>query len=147
MKGSIVIVGFFVLGVTAGVFGFVPGRFLCGTDVSFYALCALMFFVGMSVGGDSTVLKSLRTVNPRLLLLPLVTIVGTLSAVSIVSVFFPKHGVAGCLVGAELFVSRLTLILSLKGEGTDRAHYCTALLTELIALNALFRRSRSSSCA
>ncbi|OKV57720.1 hypothetical protein AWP63_27490 [Escherichia coli] len=34
-----------------------------------------------------------------------------------------------------------------KGEGTDRAHYCTALLTELIALNALFRRSRSSSCA
>ncbi|EAC0480413.1 hypothetical protein D4679_04655 [Escherichia coli] len=41
----------------------------------------------------------------------------------------------------------LTLNLSLKGEGTDRAHYCTALLTELIALNALFRRSRSSSCA
>ncbi|WP_279990425.1 hypothetical protein, partial [Escherichia coli] len=31
------------------------------------------------------------------------------------------HGVAGCLVGAELFVSRLTLTLSLKGEGTDRA--------------------------
>ncbi|MCI4494181.1 hypothetical protein, partial [Escherichia coli] len=29
--------------------------------------------------------------------------------------------VAGCLVGAELFVSPLTLTLSLKGEGTDRA--------------------------
>ncbi|OKU43381.1 hypothetical protein ACN83_06925 [Escherichia coli] len=49
--------------------------------------------------------------------------------------------------GASACAFPLTLTLSLKGEGTDRAHYCTALLTELIALNALFRRSRSSSCA
>ncbi len=120
MKDSIVIVGFFVLGVTAGVFGFVPGRFLCGTDVSFYALCALMFFVGMSVGGDSTVLKSLRTVNPRLLLLPLVTIVGTLSAVSIVSVFFPKHGVAGCLaVGSGFGYYSLSSVFITEYRGAE----------------------------
>ena len=120
MKGSIVIVGFFVLGVTAGVFGFVPGRFLCGTDVSFYALCALMFFVGVSVGCDASVLKSIRGVSPRLLLLPLVTILGTLAGVSLASFLFPDHGLAGCLaVGSGFGYYSLSSIFITEYRGPE----------------------------
>ena len=41
MKGSLIIVGFFALGVACGLADVLPD--LQGTDVSFYALCALMF--------------------------------------------------------------------------------------------------------
>ena len=78
MRGSLVIVGFFVFGTVAGVSGIAPSWLADGGDISFWALCALMFFVGLSVGGDTEVLRSIRRVNPRLMLLPLVTVAGTL---------------------------------------------------------------------
>jgi len=49
MLGSLIIVGFFVLGVILAYFGFIP-EFLAGSHFSFYALCALMFCVGFSIG-------------------------------------------------------------------------------------------------
>ena len=54
MKGSLVIVGFFVLGILAGLSGIVPERFV-GCDLTFYALCALLFFVGLGVGSDKSI--------------------------------------------------------------------------------------------
>ena len=45
--------------------------------VSFYALCALMFSVGLSVGNDPQTLKNFRSLNPRLVFLPIMTILGT----------------------------------------------------------------------
>lgn len=39
MKGSLVIVGFFVLGILAGLSGIVPEKLVEG-DLTFYALCA-----------------------------------------------------------------------------------------------------------
>ena len=78
MKSGLVIVSFFVVGTVVGVCGLSPEWLDSVSDVSFYALCALMFFVGVSVGGDTSVLRSIRSVSPRLLLLPLVTVAGTL---------------------------------------------------------------------
>ena len=77
MKGSLIIVSFFVLGTLVGLFNIIPFDF-AESDLSYYALCALMFFVGLNVGSDSKTLKSFRTMDPRILLLPLVTIIGTL---------------------------------------------------------------------
>ena len=45
MKGSLIIVGFFVLGIIVGVWDVIPASFLA-SDVSYYALCCLMFCVG-----------------------------------------------------------------------------------------------------
>lgn len=53
MKDSIVIVAFFIVGVMCGFGNFIPHFVSGNSDISFYALCALMFFVGMSVGCDS----------------------------------------------------------------------------------------------
>ena len=52
MKGSLIIVGFFVLGTLCGVFHLIPIDIVVDSKVSFYALCALMFSVGISVGND-----------------------------------------------------------------------------------------------
>ena len=51
MKGSLIIVGFFVLGALCGVYHLIPYDFT-QSKLSFYALCALMFSVGVSVGND-----------------------------------------------------------------------------------------------
>lgn len=56
MKGSLIIVGFFVLGTFCGAFHLLP--FDIGESrVSFYVLCGLMFSVGLSIGNDPQTLK------------------------------------------------------------------------------------------
>lgn len=52
MKGSLIIVGFFILGIIAGMTGLLHIDDF-GFDVSFTALAMLMFCVGIGVGSDS----------------------------------------------------------------------------------------------
>ena len=73
MKGSLIIVGFFVLGTICGVCHLLPFD-IAETNISYYALCALMFSVGLSVGNDPQTLKNFRSLNPRLIFLPIMTI-------------------------------------------------------------------------
>ena len=53
MKDSLIIVGFFVLGIVFGMNDILPDSLVGNSSVSFGALCGLMFFVGVSVGSDS----------------------------------------------------------------------------------------------
>ena len=87
MKGSLIIVGFFVLGIIVGVWDVIPASFLA-SDVSYYALCCLMFCVGISIGCDTSILKSFRKVNPRLMMLPVMTILGTLAGCAAASLIW-----------------------------------------------------------
>lgn len=96
MKGSLIIVGFFVQGIVCGLYHWLPDVVM-QSDISFYVLCALMFFVGMSVGSNTSALKSFKKLNPRLALLPLMTIVGTLAGCSIVALLLPHRSLADCL--------------------------------------------------
>ncbi len=96
MKGSLIIVGFFVLGIVCGLYHWLPDVVM-QSDISFYVLCALMFFVGMSVGSNTSALKSFKKLNPHLALLPLMTIVGTLAGCSIVALLLPHRSLADCL--------------------------------------------------
>ena len=85
MKGSLIIIGFFVLGTLCGVFHLIPVDVVMDSEISFYALCALMFSVGLSVGNDPQTLKNFRSLNPRLVFLPVMTILGTLAGSAAVS--------------------------------------------------------------
>ena len=62
MKGSLIIVGFFVLGALCGVYHLIPYDFT-QSKLSFYALCALMFSVGVSVGNDPQTLRNFRDLS------------------------------------------------------------------------------------
>ena len=77
MKGSLIIIGFFVLGTLCGVSHLIPIDIVMDSRISFYALCALMFSVGLSVGNDPQTLKNFRSLNPRLVFLPIMTILLT----------------------------------------------------------------------
>ena len=103
MKGSLIIVGFFILGCLSGLFNIVPGE-EC-SDISFYALCALMFCVGLSIGNDSQTIKNFRSLNPRLVMLPIMTIVGTLAGTALASIVVPNRSIAeySCAASQALF--------------------------------------------
>lgn len=76
MKGSLIVVGFFVLGLLAGRMEVVPA-WLLNSKVSFVALCGLLLFVGLGIGLNPDMKKEVRSLNPRLALLPIVTILGS----------------------------------------------------------------------
>ena len=78
LKGSLVIVAFFVAGCVAGLFALVPFD-VAGARVSTYVLYALMFCVGVTLGHDETLAGRVRRLDPRLALLPVMTAVGTLA--------------------------------------------------------------------
>lgn len=76
MKGSLIVVGFFVIGLLGGIEKMVPAWLLNG-EVSFVALCGLLFFVGLGIGLNPEMKKEVRSLSPRMALLPVVTIIGS----------------------------------------------------------------------
>ena len=60
-----------------------------------------MFSVGVSVGNDPQTLRNFRSLNPRLIFLPVMTILGTLAGCAVVSLFLSHRSVTDCMaVGA-----------------------------------------------
>jgi len=86
MKGSLIIVGFFICGIIGGLFSFIP-EFLQDSKLSTYVLYGLMFFVGISIGYDKNSWKIIKKVKLKIVLVPLSVIIGTLIGVSVISVF------------------------------------------------------------
>lgn len=76
MKGSLIVVAFFVLGLFMGHNGCLPSWFM-SSQTSFVALCALLLFVGMGIGLNPNMMRDIKSLSPRLALLPLVTILGS----------------------------------------------------------------------
>lgn len=119
MKGSLIIVGFFILGVVAGRLGWLDIDSF-GFDISFTALALLMLCVGIGVGSDLGALKSLRSLDSRLLLLPLVTIAGTLAGCALIAVFMPWRSLADTLaVGSGFGYYSLSSIFITQYRGPE----------------------------
>ena len=119
MKGSLIIVGFFVLGALCGVYHLIPYDFT-QSKLSFFALCALMFSVGVSVGNDPQTLRNFRSLNPRLIFLPVMTILGTLAGCAVVSLFLSHRSVTDCMaVGAGFGYYSLSSIFITEYKGID----------------------------
>lgn len=119
MKGSLVIVAFFILGVVAGRFGWLSID-AAGFDISFAALALLMLCVGIGVGSDLGALRSLRSLDPKLLLLPLVTIIGTLSGCALVAFCMPGRQLTDVLaVGSGFGYYSLSSIFITQYRGPE----------------------------
>lgn len=130
MRGSLIIVGFFVLGIMCGVMHWLPDLNAWG-NVSFWTLCALLFCVGVTVGNNTALLKSFRQLDPRLMLLPLMTIVGTLSATAIAAMALPGRSLTDCLaVGSGFGYYSLSSILITQYRGPELG--TVALLANII---------------
>ncbi len=109
--GGFIVVAFFALGCVCGWLGFLPDALTDG-DFSMYVLYLLMIQVGISIGSDKRLKEILAGIRPKLLLLPLGTIVGTLLFVSAVSLALKGIGIADCMaVGAGFGYYSLSSVL------------------------------------
>ena len=91
------------------------------SEISFYALCALMFSVGLSVGNDPQTLKNFRSLNPRLVFLPVMTILGTLAgsaAVSLILTHRSRNRLSGGRLGIRILFALQHLHHRIQGSRT-----------------------------
>lgn len=119
LKGSLVIVAFFVAGCVAGLLAVVPYD-VAGSRASTYVLYALMFCVGVTLGNDTTLAGRIRRLDPRLALLPVVTAVGTLAGAALSTPLLPPLGVNDTLaVGAGFGYYSLSSIFIADFRGAE----------------------------
>lgn len=111
MKGSLIVVAFFAAGCLLG-WCLNNLEITIDGDASRYVLYLLMFQVGLSIGSDKNILQILKSVHPKLLLVPVATIVGTLSFSALASFFISKWSLFDCLaIGSGFAYYSLSSIL------------------------------------
>lgn len=119
MKGSLIIVIFFAIGCLSGIYGLIPFN-IAETDISFYALCALMFCVGLSIGNDPQTIKNFRSLNPRLIFLPVMTIIGTLAGAALAGLILTHRSTAECMaIGSGFGYYSLSSIFITEYKGAE----------------------------
>ena len=139
MKGSLIVVGFFVLGVCLGRLDLVPAL-LMDSRVTFAALCCLLFCVGMSIGSNDHIVSEFRSLNPRLALLPVATILGSFAGSLVAWLFLQYRGVTDCMaVGSGFAYYSISSIFITQYRGAELgtvallANIYREILTLLIA--------------
>lgn len=111
MKGSLIIVGFFVLGCLLGWSDVLPSS-ITEQNFTIYVLYLLMLQVGLSIGSDKKLKEILSSIRPHLLLVPIATITGTLIASALISLLISRWSVFECLaVGSGFAYYSLSSIL------------------------------------
>lgn len=118
LKGSFIILGFFATGVMAGYFGLldklpIPDR------ISFWTLCILIFFIGISIGHNQNIFNNLRQYDRKVLLLPLFTIGGTLTAVTLLALALPYTLTELLAVGSGQGYYSLSSVLIAESKGVE----------------------------
>ncbi len=118
MNGSLMILFFFGAGVLLARLGVVPDYFI-EHDMTLYVLWALMLLVGVSMGADRRLGEMLRTLRPRVLLLPLATTVGTFAGTALASLFL-VYSAAECMaVGSGFAYYSLSSIFITQYKGPE----------------------------
>ena len=142
MKGSLIILFFFCSGVLLARLGLIP-TYLIEHDFTVYALWLLMLLVGISIGSDRRLGEILRTLRPRVLLLPMATTAGTFAGTALVSLVL-TYSVSECMaVGAGFAYYSLSSIFISQYKGPELGtialisniarELITLLLTPLLA--------------
>ncbi len=129
MSGSLLILAFFGAGLGLARLGLIP-RYFVEHDATLYVLWLLMGLVGLSIGSDRRLGEILRTLRPRVLLLPLTTTVGTFAGVAAASLFL-AYSLADCLaVGAGFAYYSLSSIFITQYKGAELG--TVALLSNIL---------------
>ncbi len=137
MGGSLVILACFCLGAACGWLGWAP-QYLLEHDVILYVLYLLMLLVGFSIGYDRRLGEILRTLRPRVLLLPLATTLGTFAGAALISLFL-VYSASECLAVSAGFAyySLSSVIISMyKGPELATVGLMANIMRELLTLLA-----------
>lgn len=144
MKGSLIVVAFFVLGLFVGHSSCLPSWFM-SSQTSFVALCALLLFVGMGIGLNPNMMRDIRSLSPRLALLPLVTILGSWMGAVVAYVvmssdlctLFQQRSLTSCLAidsGFAYYSLSSIFITEYRGAELDTIALLANIVREMITL-------------
>ena len=117
MKGSLTVVAFFCAGCLMGV----ANDFQFDLhDLSMYVLYALMFQVGIGIGSNKKLKELVKSLRPKMLLVPMATIVGTLLFSAFASLLLSQWSVFDCMaVGSGFAYYSLSSILITQFKATE----------------------------
>ncbi|NLZ73701.1 MAG: lysine exporter LysO family protein [Bacteroidales bacterium] len=130
MIGSIIVISLFILGIVCGFFGLLP-QILLTSNYSIYALCGLMMCVGMTLGHDKEIIKKFKALDPKMAVLPLMTITGTLAGCALISLFMSNRSLTDCMaVGSGFGYYSLSSVFITQYKGAEMG--TIALLSNII---------------
>lgn len=133
-----VILSSFAAGVVVGLFRFVPDTFI-HSDYSSWALYLLMLLVGISIGADPNSLVAIRQVRLKILIVPLVTIMGTTLGVAAVYLLLADIDFYDALAvgyGFGYYSLSSIFITELRGEELGVVALLANVMREVITLLA-----------
>ena len=139
MASSLMIISAFVLGTFAALFGLLP-EWIYSSGLDMWLLYALMLQVGISIGADSKLKETLRSLSPSVLLVPLATIIGTMVMCFGVSFLISRWSVSEVMaVGSGFgYYSLSSILVSSLKEATIGAQAAAELGTITLMAN-IFR--------
>ncbi|MBP3355661.1 MAG: lysine exporter LysO family protein [Rikenellaceae bacterium] len=111
MKSSLPVLAMFAAGCLAGHLGQLPG-WLTSEQMTTVVLGLLLFFVGTTLGSNPRLGEIVRSLSPRLLLVPLATAAGTLAASAGVGLLLAHRNAVECMaVGSGFAYYSLSSVL------------------------------------
>ncbi|HZD10239.1 MAG TPA: lysine exporter LysO family protein [Candidatus Binatia bacterium] len=136
MKNSLAILVCFALGAAGGALHALPS-WLQHPQALYAALIALLFLVGLSVGGSPRTWEMVRRMNARIILIPGTIVLGTLIGVSLVAPLLADVSLRDALaVGSGLGYYSLSsiLITELHGERLGVIALLANVMREVLTL-------------
>lgn len=139
MKGSLVIVGFFLFGCLLGWGDLLPSV-MKEQQFTRYVLYLLMFQVGLSLGSDKKLKTILSTIRPQLLWIPIATITGTFIASALISLLITRWSLSECLaIGSGFAYYSLSSILITELKEASLGTQIAAELGTIALMANIFR--------
>ena len=142
MKGTLAVVLVFAAGCLAGWSGLADLESFgeIGKDLTMYVLYLLIFLVGISMGCNPDLKKIVKSVSPKIFLLPVVTILGTLLFSALASLLISKWNVFDCLaVGSGMGYYSLSSVLISQYKEASLGVQLAAELGTIALLTNIFR--------
>ena len=139
MKGTLTVLAMFALGCAAGLLGIFPDGLADGR-LAKAVLFVLMFLVGAGIGSNPELKKIFGSFDPRLLLLPLASILGTLALTALLCLALPEWRLPDCLAvgGGMGYYSLSSILISECAEASLGARLAAELGT-IALLSNVFR--------
>ena len=150
MKGTLIVVLVFAIGCLAGYSGLINLESFgeIGANLTMYVLYLLIFLVGISMGCNPELKKIIKSVSPKIFMLPLVTILGTLCFSALVSLLISGWGVFDCLaVGSGMGYYSLSSVLISQYKEASLGVQLAAELGTIALLTNIFREMFTLICA
>lgn len=139
MKGSLLVLVFFLIGCLLGIADMLPLDKL-QSNLTLYILYALMLQVGISIGCSKNLKSIVSQLRPKFLLIPLATILGTLLFSALASLLLTRWSVFDCMaVGSGFAYYSLSSILITQFKEASLGLQLATELGTIALLSNIFR--------